>query len=227
MRITIREAGSRRAVMDFNVIRDRRMHVIVVDQALETFAHLHPEQLDDGSWSVVHTLPRPGFYRAVVQFSPFSGLPQELARTFATAGYGGDLGASRRPPGTGSARSRMAGDTRVALVMDPDPARAGLTGKLRYDLTASGQPVTDLEPYDGGWGQAVVLGEDGLEFVRADAIEGVPADVIDPRGGPTLRFDVTFPRSGRYRTWLQFKRHGVVWTVPFTVEAQGRQLPRP
>lgn len=226
IRVAIVDPVSRAPVMDFNVIQERRLHLVVVGQDLGSFTHLHPEQHPDGSWTVSHTVPRPGFYRAFVRFSPFAGLPQVLARTFATNGFTGDLTTSVPRLVPDRARAVVVGDVRVALAVDPDPIRAGLTGKLRYELTAGGRPVTDLEPYDNGWGHAFVLSEDALDSVRADAIEGVPADEIDPRGGPQLRFDATFPRAGRYRVWLQFKRHGVVWTAPLTVEALPREIPQ-
>ncbi len=227
LRLAVLDADSREPVVDFNVLQDRRLHVIVVSQDLAEFAHVHPEQRADGSWSVTYPVARAGFYRAFVKFSALGSLPQVMARTFATGGFEGDLTSSVPRLVPDRTLVRTAGPTTVALTIEPARIAAGLTVKLRYELTAGGTPVTDLEPYDAGFGHAVVLSEDALDFVRADPIEGVPADVADPRGGPVLRFDATFPRAGRYRTWFQFRRGGVLWTVPFTVEAHPKSSRRP
>ncbi len=218
LRVAILEASSREPVMEFNTLQDQRLHLIVVSQDLADFDHLHPEQRADGSWTTTYPLRRPGLYRAFVKFSPFGGLPQVMGGSFATAGFTGDFASSIARLEPDRSFVRTVGDTTVTMSALPSIS-GGVTAKLLYEMSAGGRPVTDLEPYDAAFGHVVVLSEDALDFLRAEPMEGVPADDIDPHGGPALRFNVTFPRAGRYRTWFQFKRAGVAWTVPFTVQA--------
>jgi hypothetical protein len=218
-RVAILDPDTHDTVFDFAVVQDKRLHLFVVSQDLADFAHLHPEQRADGSWHVVHTLERAGYYRVFAEFAPYAGTPQVLARTIATAGTSGDLEASVPRLGPDSSLVRTVDDTTVRLNVEPPEIVAGHTVRLRFEFSAGGKPVTDLEPYLSGWAYGVALSQDGLDHVRSHALEAPPADAADPRGGPTVRFDATFPRPGPYRIWTTFKRHGLVSTVPFTIEA--------
>ena len=42
-------------------------------------------------------------------------------------------------------------------------------------------------------------------------------------GGPNMQFNLTFPRPGTYRVWVQFQRKGVVNTVRFDIPVQELQ----
>lgn len=217
-RLTALDPDSRRPVTDFAVVHDRRYHLFVVSQDLEHFAHIHPEQEADGSWTIEHTLPQPGYYRLYSDFLPIGGTPQILARTLVTAGYDGDLASSIPTLVPDRLLVKRAEGTTVQLAIEPPTIIAGRTVKLRYELSANGAPVTDLEPYLGAWGHAWVLSEDAVEYVHSHPIEYLPTDAAEPKGGPTITFDVTFPKPGRYRVWTQFQRRGTVSTTWFTVE---------
>jgi hypothetical protein len=219
-RIAVRDPDTREPVKDFSVVHDRQFHLFVISQDLEDFAHIHPAQDAHGVWTIEHKLSRPGFYRIYCDFLPVGGTPQVLARTIATAGVERDLSAAIPKLAVDRTLSREVDGTAVELQVQPlGDVVAGRTIKLQYQLASKGSPVTDLEPYLAAWGHALVLSEDALEVVHAHPIEYLPTNVTDPRGGPTITFDATFPKPGRYRVWMQFKRRDVVSTVPFTVEA--------
>ena len=180
---------------------------------------MHPEQDAEGSWVIDHTLARPGYYRIYADFLPLGGTPQVLARTLATAAHEGDLSTGIPALTPDRTLVKSVGTTSVRLdVLPASPIIAGRTVKLQFQLTDGGAPVTDLEPYLAAWGHTLVLSEDALEYVHAHPLEYLPVDAKDITGGPTVTFDATFPRPGRYRLWMQFKRRGTVSTVPFTVQ---------
>ena len=219
-RLTVLHPDSKMPVRDFAVVHDKRFHLFVVSQDLEDFAHIHPEQDDDGSWVIDHTLARPGYYRVYADFLPVGGTPQVLARTLATSAHDGDLSTAVPKLTPDSALVKSAEGTTVRLTVLPStPIVAGRTVKLQYHLTDRGAPVTDLEPYLAAWGHTLVLSEDALEYVHAHPLEYLPLDAADVKGGPDVTFDATFPKPGRYRLWTQFKRRGTVSTTSFTVEA--------
>jgi hypothetical protein len=218
-RINILDPDSRKPITDFAVVHDRQYHLFVVSQDLKHFAHIHPEQQRDGSWTIDHTLPQPGYYRIYSDFMPVGGTPQILARTLATAGYDGDLASSTAALVPDHLFVKQTEDMTVKLTLEPATIVAGRMVKLRYDLSSDGKPVTDVEPYLAAWGHTLVLSEDAVEYVHAHPIEYLPTDVAEPRGGPTVTFDALFPKPGRYRLWTQFKRKGTVTTTTFAVEA--------
>lgn len=53
----------------FDVVHERRLHLIVVRRDLEGFQHLHPRRRDDGSWTTTLRFTEPGVYRAFADFS--------------------------------------------------------------------------------------------------------------------------------------------------------------
>lgn len=218
-KLTVLDPESRRPVTDFAPVHDKRYHLFVVSQDLQHFAHVHPEEQKDGSWTIDHTLPQPGYYRIYSDFLPMGGTPQILARTIATAGYNGDLASSVPKLVPDRVFAKDVDGMNVKLTIQPPRIVAGRVVKLRYNLTKGGVPVSDLEPYLAAWGHALVLSEDAQEYVHAHPIEYLPTDRPDLKGGPTVTFDALFPKPGRYRIWSQFKRRGVVSTTWFTVEA--------
>jgi hypothetical protein len=218
-RFTVADPDTRQPVRDFAVVHDKRFHLFVVSQDLEHLEHIHPEQDAEGSWFIDYTPPKPGYYRIYCDFLPVGGTPQVIAATLVTAGFEGDLAAAIPTLTPDRTLEKKAGEVTVKLSVEPSTIIAGRTVRLKYELAANGAPVTDLEPYLAAWGHTLVLSEDALEYVHAHPIEYLPTDVPDPKGGPTVTFDATFPSPGRYRIWTQFKRRGVVSTTWFTVEA--------
>lgn len=223
-RFTVEDPDSKKTVSQFAVVHDKQFHLFVVSQDLENFAHIHPEQQPDGSWTIDHTLPVAGNYRVFTDFLPLGGTPQVLASTVVTAGYAGDLASSIPTLAPDRASTKTVDDTTVRLTPEPATIVAGRTVRLKYQLDVKGTPVTDLEPYLAAWGHTLVLSEEAFEYVHAHPIEYLPADVPNAKGGPTVTFEAMFPKPGRYRLWTQFKRRGVVSTASFTVEATAASI---
>jgi hypothetical protein len=101
---------------------------------------------------------------------------------------------------------------------------AGKKLTLKYQITdlKSGEAVRDLEPYLDAWGHTLILSEDARDYVHSHPVQLIPdgVDRTGMRGGPEISFEAFLPRSGRYRIWSQFQRHGKVITVPFTIEVK-------
>lgn len=219
-RVSDRDNGE--TVRDFEVVHGKRYHLFFVSQDLEHFEHIHPEQQADGTWTIRVRPPKPGYYRVYSDFLARGGAPQVVTRTFATAGFDGDLPSSMARLRPDLSFEKKVGATDVRLRLDPPLILAGHMQRLAYHLQEEGKPVSDLRPYLAAWGHTLVLSEDTLDYVHAHPIENLAPDAVDPRGGPDITFDAMFPRVGRYRVWTQFQRGDEVSTVSFTVEAQAR-----
>lgn len=216
-------------VKDFAIVHDRPYHLFVVSQDFTHFEHVHPEQNTDGSFTIDLTLPKPGYYRLYSDFLPVGGGPQVIARTVVTARFGGDIVSSLAQLESDRSFSKTIDRTRVELRIDPAELVAGRIVSLPFHLedVPTGQPVTDLERYLGAWGHALVLSEDGIEYIHAHPTELLPEPAnagmsLNGRataltGGPDVTFEALFPKTGRYRIWLQFQRQGRTATAWFTV----------
>jgi len=119
---------------------------------------------------------------------------------------------AERPPVTLVAdddRTQSVDGYDVALAHSP--LRPGADCTMTFTLMRRGKPVTDLEPFLGAMGHLVMISQDRASFVHSHPLEA--RQVI----GPSVEFNVRFDRTGLYKAWGQFQRHGRVNTVPFVL----------
>lgn len=210
---------------DFAVIHDKRFHLFVISRDLEEFAHIHPEQHADGSFTIEHTLPKPGHYKLFADFLPIGGGAQITGYPLATVGVDSDLTAATAKLTPDVVLAQKADGVKVEILNE----RATILGGEEIDLVfrftdeKTDAAITDLEKYLGAFGHLVILSEDMTEYVHAHPREETQPDPNAPvNGGPEVLFDALLPKPGRYRAWLQFQRKGKLSTVSFTFAA-----PRP
>jgi hypothetical protein len=221
MRFDVRHPSTGASVRNFEPVHDRRYHLFVVSHDMQQFQHVHPDQQTDGAWALDVTFPKPGAYRVISDFLPSGGAPQLLARTMVTADFAGDLPSQDARLDVDTAWRKTVGTLSAELTFDPPRLIAGQYGHFAFKLSdaATGEPVTDLQPYLGAFGHAFVLSED-----LRDSVHSHPPEWRDGReitsgfGGPDVMFEGYMPRPGRYRVWAQFLRRGDLVTIPFTFE---------
>ena len=186
-----------RAVRDFDVEHDRRMHLIVARRDLTGFQHLHPKMAPDGTWSVPVELTEPGSYRVFADFKS-GGASRTLGTDVQVAGA---FEPRDLPHPSSRATTGDGYEVRLAEVED----------ELRFTVYSDGRRVEDIEPYLGARGHLVALREGDLAFLH------VHPESEATEGGD-IRFRVEYPSAARYRLFLQFKHDGRVRTVAFTKE---------
>jgi hypothetical protein len=213
VQLTVRDPHTRAVVRQFDPVHERVFHLFVISQDLSHFAHVHPTLRRDGALDIDVELPRPGVYHLIADFLPAGGSPQLVQKSIVTAGYTGPLAAT--PALAADIADKVVGDTRVKLTM-PEPV-AGREQLVTFDLhdRSTGAPLTDLEPYLGAAGHLLLTSAD-----LSVTMHSHPVAEISAKGGPTVVFQMLFPRAGAYRMWVQFQRRGEVLTTPFTVMAQ-------
>jgi len=206
----VRRPSTGAVVRRFASVHERLFHLFVVGRDLEYFAHLHPALRDNGSLGVDIVVPKPGPYELIADFMPEGGAPQLIHRAVVTAGYTGSLSAV--PAIAPDLTDKTDANMRVRLT-PPDP-RARREQLLTFELhdPASGAPVTDIEPFLGANGHLLVASAD-----FAAVFHSHPVAEVSSLHGPTVVFQVLFPKAGMYRLWAQFQRSGRVATVPFTL----------
>jgi hypothetical protein len=209
LQIAIREPQGDALVKALDLVHERPMHLFVVGRSLEYFAHLHPQASKDGTFDVRAQIPA-GEYMVVADFLPTGGWPQTLQRFVVTPGVKGSSPASRL-----RATSEFTSNgVRVVLTTDPIDLIAGKNGHLRFAFgdAASGKPVSDFEPFLGAPAHLFLISDDLTEATHAHPDETALR-------GAELVFDVTLPKPGLYKMWIQFQRRGVVTTASFVVSA--------
>ena len=211
-------------VKEFNIVHDMPLHLFIVSQDLTYYAHLHPQQRANGSFTIESMVPKAGSYLIYCDFSPVGGIPQVVHRSLITAGFAGDLFASQAQLEPDKILSKILAGVRFELTLNPAEPVGGKPATLKYHLTdeKTGEPVKDLQPYLGAWGHALILSEDASDYIHSHPTEMIPDKVDRAKifGGADVSFDAFFPRPGRYRVWSQFQRHGELITVPFNIKVR-------
>ena len=197
------EDASGAPVIEFDELHERRMHLIVVRRDGTGFRHLHPEMDAAGTWSVPIEFDQAGVYRAFADFS-VGGEQETLAGDVFVSG--GDFEARPFP-----APRHIAETDGYEVRLDAGDPVAGEPDSLSFAVSRGGRPVDDLDPYLGAKGHLVALREGDLAFLHVHPEEGHEGSADE------ISFEATFPTSGRYRLYLQFKHEGVVRTAEFTV----------
>lgn len=202
--------GAGQPLKDFAVVHDAKVHLILIREGLDRFAHLHltPDPAT-GVMKVRHTFPSGGTYHLFADHQPTS---KPAATAVAQVTVTGDAPAA--PPLKPDVPGTVTGDGLTAKVT-VEGAKPGREATVRFELTdPSGQPVADLEPYMGATGHLVIVSADATRYVHAHPAEGKPA------GKNVVEFGASFPQAGLYKGWGQFKRGGQVRVVPFVVRVE-------
>ena len=208
---------------------------------MRSFWHLHPEQKDDGKFSVVLPAVPAGRYRLYADIVHHTGFPEtqvgeiELPAISGVAVSGDDSGiADLAESDTASPLSDG-----YRMVWERDSGAGALNAKraiwFRFRVEdRNGQPATDLEPYMGMAGHAVFLRTDGEVFAHVHPAGSVSMAAAALANGETAGMDMSamhhdagsaevsfpwgFPQAGDYRIFVQVKRAGKVETGVFAAK---------
>ena len=214
---------------DFKTVHEKLLHLIVVRKDLGIFEHLHPTlNPSTGEFSLPDiTLPTDGAYRIFADFTP-NGKENNVIYEDVAAGV-----SSAYPPETTLPTSMESknGDYEARLTVNPANIRSSAMETLTFTIRENGALVTDLEPYLGAYGHAVIVRNGTLEYIHIHPhtdehdhaaaltpfISTAYAHGLDQAQTGTLSFMTTFPFGGDYKIFLQIKHKGEVRTFDFTV----------
>ncbi len=74
------------AVNRFEIVHEKLMHVFIVSENLEFFAHEHPQPEAGGKFRLKLQLPWGGMYRLLADYYPAGSVPQLAVKTLMVSG---------------------------------------------------------------------------------------------------------------------------------------------
>lgn len=217
------------------------MHMFLIrEPALDAFAHVHPERVDSSTFRLsLPPLPA-GSYRVYADILHESGFTQTLTDTVDVPATTGPERASRDSDDSwvvgqaGTGATVRLEDGSVMMWELAEPLEAGEETTLRFRVRDPAGAEARLEPYMGMLSHAAVTREDGSVFVHLHPMGTVSvtaqarfvqstgengaaaaAHTAHTGSGGSISFPYEFPRTGRYRIWVQVKREGRVLTGAF------------
>ena len=204
LQFVVRDPWKGRAVRDFNRIHEKLFHAFVVSEDLEFFEHGHPTFVADGVFQYPLTFPRGGVYRVLADFYPAGASPQLSAQTVIVGTPEGT------PPHLVKDYATQKGvNLSATLTTIPAAPVAGNRTQVRLAVEAP----HGLQQYLGAWAHMLAASSDLIDMQHEHPYR--------TDGDKEIEFQVTFPRPGMYRLWIQLQSDGVVNTVRFDVAASG------
>ena len=189
----------------FELLHDRLMHLIIVDEQLAYFDHVHPI-LDNSVFRLPYTFPSAGSYKLWAEAKP-AGADSVLAAFRVMVAEGSSSVPRTETVGTKGYQITLSPTNTVPLHEPIEFTFEVVDGK--------GEPVRDLEPLMAAAGHCVIINSDLRDFIHVHPEMDVESDW---RGGPLVRFFTGFNRPGRYFVWGQFQHHGELITGGFVID---------
>lgn len=207
LRLMIHGADGR-MVKDFETVHEAKVHLIIVREGLDRFAHIHPAVDAAGNLSAEFRFPVGGNYRLFADFKARGQSPSVAVGEVRVAGP-----SDPAPRLTPNVPGRVRGDELEAKI-EITNAKAGKPAGITFALRdAEDRPLRDLQPYLGAMGHLVVISADGKEYVHAHPGEE-QADV------GRVGFEARFGKPGIYKGWGQFRRGGTIHTLPLVLSVE-------
>ena len=219
-----------RRLDDFVPDHGHLMHLFVVTSDLDRFWHLHPSEIETGTFE--HVLPEipPGRYHLFGDLVHRTGVSETVTASFDTPGVGG-------APLRGDDSRWLAaepGNARIVWIRDEQPLVAKRLTMFTFRLDdESGMPARNLELYMGMPGHAVFVRRDRSVFAHVHPSGSAPMAALEiaAQGNTphlsheaqvpsTVSFPYGFPGPGDYRIFVQMKRGGEVITAAFDAQVR-------
>lgn len=196
-----------KAIKDFDINHEKKMHLIVVSKDLSFFNHIHPVFHDDGSFEIVTTFPHAGDYKLIADYIPSGGSATTQSDWITVQGK------TAEPEKITPSADLTTTVDGIEASLAFDHLMAGMDLSLTFMLkdAKTKEAITDLQPYLGAVGHVVILSEDAEQYLHVHPTE-------EDAKGPKAEFMTKFPNSGVYKIWGQFQRNDKIITVPFVVK---------
>jgi hypothetical protein len=189
---------SGKPVEELEVNHEKLLHLIVVDEHLEQYFHLHPEQKGAGNFEMRKSLEA-GSYKAFVDIKP-TNLSYNVEPISFTIGE----------PAESHQHGSLKPDDSFTKTVD------GIETQLEVSSFKINEPISlqfsfsedvTLQPYLGAMGHVVILDEHGEKYIH-----------VHPLNDEETIFETEFKEPGIYKLWGEFQIDGKVYTYPFVIE---------
>jgi hypothetical protein len=202
---------------EIDVTHTERIHLLVFDQTLTDYQHIHPTATNKlGIYQFEWTPKEASQYKVWVDLTPLCTNQQEYIMA--------DLEDLSKSP------------QKVDKTLNSTYSVGGRSDKIYFSLSfdsqklmngkaamgkilvkdSQGHPFTQLEPVMGAFAHIVAMNED-FETIAHVHPMGVEPSKDSDRGGPELDFHFEPNKPGFWKIWVQVKAYGKDVFVPFGV----------
>lgn len=200
--VAITENGKNVAL---DVVHEKKIHMLVVNEELTWFDHIHPIEQANGTNTVTETFPYSGKYIIYTDFKASNSSATVNKQEIEVAGN-----VAAKPDNTKNKWVSKVDGYTVTLVNGND-FKTNRPQYMGISIEKNGKFVTgnDIQQYLGAVAHVVVIGKENKDFLH-----------IHPTSNEKypIHGETRFEKTGVYRMWVQFQLDGKIHTADFTVD---------
>lgn len=221
LRFKVYNASTGEEVKLFSRVYEKVIHLIIVNESLTYFNHIHPVQ-DDNGFSITTTFPLDGRYHLYIDFQPLSAIEQQMAFTLTV---GNSETAKRKIILPDKSLPKTVNGYEVTPHFPRLIASKLSLGQEEMVFTItdadSNKPVTTLKPYLAAFGHLTMINVASFEFVHVHPFP-FTSPAPNSNGGPNVTFvplGMYGPITpGVYKVFAEFNPDNKLINADFTVQ---------
>lgn len=199
--IAISEHGKN---VPLEVVHEMKMHLLVVNEELTWFDHIHPEEQADGSYKVSETFPTAGKYLLFTDYKPNGAEGEVNKQTIEVKGTAATQ--------TADLKTKLVStvDGFTVTLLNGEDFKTNRNQGLQFSVEKDGKKLEekDMQNYLGATAHIVMISKTNKDFLHIHPVskENFP-----------IYAETLIKKAGLYRLWAQFKINNVVHTADFTI----------
>jgi hypothetical protein len=200
--ISITEDGK---IVALDVVHEMKMHLLVMNEELTWFDHVHPKEQADGTYSVSETFPGEGKYLLFTDYKPV-GESSGSVKLQEIDVKGTPLNTVKMD--TEKLVSKV--DNYTVTLTNGNDLKTERGQVLKFTVEKDGKKLEekDIEQYLAASAHIVMVAKETKDFLHIHPM----SDKNFP-----IYAETQIKKAGLYRMWVQFKTNGKIHTADFTV----------
>lgn len=201
-----RDGSDSATTVELEETHEKMIHVIVVNEDLSWFDHIHAEPSRNGAYTVRETFPTGGKYLVYADYKPLGRANQTDRLTLNVNGA-----PVKAVPHHESKLMANSDGYSLSIVNTKRLETGRVAMAILVEKDGKKLKRSDLENYLGAVAHIILISQDEKDFIH------IHPESTDEY--PILAH-ADIPKPGIYRMWVQFQTNGSVHTADFTLDVE-------
>ncbi len=186
------------------VAHEMKMHLLVVNEELTWFDHIHPKEQADGTYKISETFPSAGKYLLFTDYKPSGAAADVNMHKIEVKGTSVVQKSEKKTKLVSTV------DGYTVTLLNGNDFKTNQAQGLQFSVEKDGDKLKekDMQNYLGATAHIVMIGKADKDFLHIHPVSNKRFPIYA---------ETHIEKAGLYRMWVQFKINGKVHTADFTV----------